>query len=118
GSAYALPLTERTMDLVLCVNTIHHLEDPLPFLNEVARVLKDAGTFVMVDLRRDSSKPLATFFNLLWHLLIREERAREGLWKSLKASFTLDECNKLLQRSALPRWRIYPQAIEMWIESY
>lgn len=118
GSAYALPVKDRTVDLVICLNTLHHLENPLAFFNEVARVLKEGGKFVMVDLRRDAPKHLAIFFNLLWRLLIREERARDGLWDSLKASFTMEECKRILQRSALRGWRIYHQAIEMWIESY
>ncbi|RLB04347.1 MAG: hypothetical protein DRG50_09035 [Deltaproteobacteria bacterium] len=117
GSAYALPLRDKTVDLIICLNTLHHLEDPLSFFNEASRVLKEGGKFVMVDLRRDAPKPVAIFFNLLWRLMIREARARKGLWNSLKASFTLEECKKLLQRSALQGWKIYPQAIEMWIES-
>jgi len=118
GSAYALPLQDKSVDLVLCVHTMHHLEDPLAFFNEAARVLKQGGKYVIVDLRRDAPKPLAIFFNLLWRLFIREERARDGLWNSLKASLTLEECQRLLRSSILPRGRIYPQAIEMWIESY
>lgn len=118
GSAYALPLRDKSIDLVLCVQTIHHLADPLAFLNEAARVLKQGGKYVIVDLRRDAPKPLAIFFNLLWRLVMREERARDGLWNSLKASLTLEECKGLLRNSMLPRGRIYPQAIEMWIESY
>ena len=118
GSAYTLPLPDKSVDLVLCIQTMHHLEDPLAFFNEAARVLKQGGKYVIVDLRRDAPKPLAIFFNLLWRLFIREERARDGLWNSLKASLTLEECRGLLRNSNLPRWRIYPQAIEMWIESY
>ncbi|HEX9949985.1 MAG TPA: class I SAM-dependent methyltransferase [Thermodesulfobacteriota bacterium] len=118
GSAYALPLPDKSVDLVLCIHTMHHLEDPLAFFNEAARVLKQGGKYVIVDLRRDAPKPLAIFFNLLWRLFIREERARDGLWNSLKASLTLEECEGLLSSSILPRGRIYPQAIEMWIESH
>jgi ubiquinone/menaquinone biosynthesis C-methylase UbiE len=117
GSAYALPLKDKSIDLVLCVHTMHHLEDPIPFFNEAARVLKEDGKCVMVDLRRDSPKPLALFFDLMWRFMIREKRARDGLWNSLKASLTVEECKRALERSALRRWRIYPQAIEMWIES-
>ncbi|OGP55693.1 MAG: hypothetical protein A2Y65_02995 [Deltaproteobacteria bacterium RBG_13_52_11] len=118
GSAYALPLKDGAVDLVICLNTLHHLEDPIPFFNEAARVLKKGGKFVMMDLRRDAPKALAIFFNLLWRLIMREERARDGLWNSLKAALTVKECEGLLKRSKLPSWRIYPQAIEMWIESY
>lgn len=118
GSAYALPLPDKSVDLVLCIQTMHHLEDPLAFFNEAARVLKQGGKYVIVDLRRDAPKSLAIFFNLLWRLVMRDERARDGLWNSLKASLTLEECQRLLRSSILPRGRIYPQAIEMWIESY
>jgi ubiquinone/menaquinone biosynthesis C-methylase UbiE len=118
GTAYALPLPDKSVDLVLCVHTMHHLADPLAFMNEAARVLKKGGKYVIVDLRRDAPKPLAIFFNLLWRLFIREKRARDGLWNSLKASLTLEECEGLLRSSILPHGRIYPQAIEMWIESY
>jgi len=117
GSAYALPLPDKSVDLVLCIHTIHHLEDPLAFMNEAARVLKEGGKYVIVDLRRDAPKPLAIFFNLLWRLFIREKKARDGLWNSLKASLTVEECERLLRRSILPPGRIYAQAIEMWIES-
>ncbi|MCJ7664566.1 MAG: class I SAM-dependent methyltransferase [Desulfobacterales bacterium] len=118
GSAYALPLKDKSVDLVLCMQTMHHLEDPLAFFNEAARVLKEEGKFVMVDLRRDAPKFLAIFFNLLWRIIMREERARDGLWNSLKAALTVKECEEMLKRSNLPFWRIYSQAIEMWIESY
>jgi ubiquinone/menaquinone biosynthesis C-methylase UbiE len=117
GSAYALPVKDKSVDLVLCVHTMHHLEDPLAFFNEAARVLKKGGKCVMVDLRRDSPKALALVFDLLWRLMIREKRARDGLWNSLKASLTVEECKRALERSSLRQWRIYPQAIEMWIES-
>jgi ubiquinone/menaquinone biosynthesis C-methylase UbiE len=118
GSAYALPLKDKSVDLVLCVQTMHHLEDPLAFFNEAARVLRQGGKCVIVDFRRDAPKSLAIFFNLLWRLVMREKRAQDGLWNSLKASFSLEECKEMLRRSNLPAWRIYPQAIEMWIESY
>jgi ubiquinone/menaquinone biosynthesis C-methylase UbiE len=117
GSAYALPIKDKSIDLVICVHTMHHLEDPLAFFNEAARVLKDEGKCVIVDLRRDSPKPLALMFDFMWRLMIREKKARDGLWNSLKASLTVEECKRSLERSALRQWRIYPQAIEMWIES-
>ena len=117
GSAYALPLHDGVVDLVICLNTLHHLENPLPFFNEIARVLKKGGKFVIMDFRRDAPKSLAIVFNLLWRLVMREEKARDGLWNSLQASFTLEECERILRRSALPRWRIYSQAIELWVES-
>jgi SAM-dependent methyltransferase len=114
----SLSLLDRAVDLVICLNALHHLEDPVPFFNEVARVLKEGGKFVIMDLRRDAPKVLAVFFNFMRRLVIREKRARGGLWNSLNASFTLEECKRMLRRSILPPWRIYHHAIELWIESH
>ncbi|NWG01411.1 MAG: class I SAM-dependent methyltransferase, partial [Syntrophaceae bacterium] len=49
GSAYRLPVEDRSLDLVLCINTLHHLNHPVDFFNEVARSLKEEGAFVIVD---------------------------------------------------------------------
>ena len=77
-SAILSPL-DRAVDPVMCLNTLHCLEEPLPFFNEVARVLKRGWKFVIIDIRRDAPKSLAVLFNPLWRILIREERARDGL---------------------------------------
>lgn len=114
----SLSLLDRAVDLVICLNALHHLEDSVPSFNEDARLLKKKGKSVIMDFRRDAPKALAISFNLLWHLVIREKRARNGLWNSLQASFTVEECNKMLRRLVLPPWRIYHQAIELWIESH
>ena len=55
GSAYSLPAEDHSLDLVLCMNTIHHLDRPVDFFNEVARSLKEKGAFVIVDFHRDTS---------------------------------------------------------------
>jgi ubiquinone/menaquinone biosynthesis C-methylase UbiE len=42
-----LKLTDGEADLVLVVRVLHHLPDPAPELNEIARVLKPGGTFIL-----------------------------------------------------------------------
>jgi len=61
GSAYALPCEDHSLDLLLCINTLHHLDRPVEFFNEVARGLKEGGGFVIVDFHRDTSLPLLRF---------------------------------------------------------
>ena len=42
-----LKIPKRSVDLVLVVRVLHHLPDPLAEFNEIARVLKPGGTFVL-----------------------------------------------------------------------
>jgi ubiquinone/menaquinone biosynthesis C-methylase UbiE len=51
GDATRLPLSTRSLDLVVCKNVTHHLSDPqLPQLfQESARVLKPRGRMLFID---------------------------------------------------------------------
>jgi ubiquinone/menaquinone biosynthesis C-methylase UbiE len=42
-----LKLKDGEADLVLVVRVLHHLPDPAPEFNEIARVLKSGGTFIL-----------------------------------------------------------------------
>jgi ubiquinone/menaquinone biosynthesis C-methylase UbiE len=42
-----LKLKDGEADLVLVVRVLHHLPDPAPEFNEIARVLKPGGTFIL-----------------------------------------------------------------------
>src|SRR3990172_10657692 len=65
GSAYSLPCEDHSIDLLLCINTLHHLDRPIDFFNEAARVLKEGGGFVIVDFHRDTSPVMVWIFYLL-----------------------------------------------------
>src|SRR5512136_160178 len=62
GSAYSLPVEDHSVDLVLCITTLHHLERPVDFFNEVVRSLKQGGAFVIVDFHRDTPFVFIRFF--------------------------------------------------------
>lgn len=44
-----LPLADRSIDLVTSAQTLHHLPDPLPVLQELRRVKADGGRVLVVD---------------------------------------------------------------------
>jgi ubiquinone/menaquinone biosynthesis C-methylase UbiE len=118
GSAYALPAEDHSLDLVLCIATIHHLERPVDFFNEVARSLKEGGAFVIVDFHRDASFVFIGMFNLFWKAFFgRYPKARKGFIESIQSSYTLQECRDFLEQSRLKYWRLYTRTVEMWIES-
>ena len=49
AGAEAIPLENDSLDLVLAVNSFHHWTDVKAGLNEVLRVLKPLGKFVIID---------------------------------------------------------------------
>lgn len=118
GSAYSLPFDDHSLDLVLCINTLHHLESPVTFFNEVARSLKAEGVFVIVDFRRDAGFAWIEFFNFLWKIFFgRHPKANKGFIESVQSSYTIRECREFLKQSSLKNWRLYTRTVEMWIES-
>ena len=118
GSAYSLPIKDHSLDLVLCITTLHHLDRPVDFFNEVARSLKAGGAFVIVDFHRDASFVFIGIFNLLWKAFFgRHPKARRGFLESIQSSYTLKECMAFLERSRLKHWKLYTRTVEMWIES-
>jgi len=118
GSAYSLPCEDHSIDLLLCINTLHHLDRPLDFFNEVARALKENGAFVIVDFHRDTSSVIVGIFNLFWRAFFgKHPKARNGFLESVRSSYTLEECRNFLEESKLKEWKLYTRTVEMWIES-
>jgi ubiquinone/menaquinone biosynthesis C-methylase UbiE len=118
GSAYALPCEDHSIDLLLCINTLHHLDRPVDFFNEAARALKQEGAFVIVDFHRDTSSIVIGIFDLFWKTFFgKHPKARNGFLESVHSSYTLKECQTFLEQSRLGNWRLYTRTVEMWIES-
>jgi ubiquinone/menaquinone biosynthesis C-methylase UbiE len=55
GFAEQLPVASETVDMVVCLNTLHHLTDIAAALREIVRVLRPGGIAILRDLRRDAS---------------------------------------------------------------
>jgi ubiquinone/menaquinone biosynthesis C-methylase UbiE len=117
GSAYALPCEDQSLDLLLCINTLHHLDDPVVFFNEVARALKEEGVFVIVDFHRDTSPRLIGILNFFWKLFVKHPKAKNGFLESVYSSYTIEESRRFLEASQLRGWSLSTRTIEMWIES-
>jgi len=118
GSAYSLPCEDHSIDLLLCINTLHHLDRPVDFFNEAARALKENGAFVIVDFHRDTSSVIVGIFNLFWRAFFgKHPKARNGFLESVHSSYTLEECRNFLEESKLKEWKLYTRTVEMWIES-
>jgi ubiquinone/menaquinone biosynthesis C-methylase UbiE len=48
GKAKQLPFSEQSIDMVFCVNAIHHFKNPNQFIKEAKRVLKPGGNLAII----------------------------------------------------------------------
>ena len=60
GDAQALPLPDRSIELVVSFETIEHVDDPAAFMGEVARVLVPEGIWIVSTPNRPVYSPKGT----------------------------------------------------------
>ena len=118
GDVATIPFPDHALDLVVSTLSLHHWSDPVAVLDEIARVLRPGGAFLIFDLRRDVAFP---FWMLLWfatHVVVPRSirRINEPLG-SRDAAFTPEEAAQLAASSRLPNWRVVPGPLWLTIES-
>ncbi len=99
GDSRRLPFADHCFDLVTCNSVLHHLEDPVAVLDEIARVAKPEGAVLVRDLRRPSA--LACPWHVRWFGRHYSGEMRRLYEASVHASYTSEELGELLSRSRL-----------------
>jgi ubiquinone/menaquinone biosynthesis C-methylase UbiE len=107
GDAQHIPFPDGSLDLVISTFSLHHWSAPVAVLDEIARVLRPGGTFLVFDLRRDLAAPL---YLLLWfatNVVVPPalRRVQEPLG-SRNAAYTPQEAAELAAWSRLTGWRV------------
>lgn len=118
GDVKQIPFPDASLDLVVSTLSLHHWSDPVAVLDEVARVLRPGGSFLIFDLRRDMMAPV---YLLLWfaqHVILPAalRRAGEPLG-SRNAAYTPEEAAQLAEQSQLRGWRVTSGPLWLTIES-
>jgi ubiquinone/menaquinone biosynthesis C-methylase UbiE len=107
GSAQAIPFPDNSLDLVISTLSLHHWGEPVSVLNEVSRVLRPGGSFLIFDLRRDMS---ALFYILLWiatkFIVPQALRHVNEPMASRNAAYSVQEARQLATSANLTGWRI------------
>ena len=83
-----LPFEDKVFDKIFTVNTVYFWENPIDFLNEIYRVLKRNGTFVLTFGQRDFMEKLPfTAYNFkLYNNDEMEELVSKSHFKRMKIS--------------------------------
>jgi ubiquinone/menaquinone biosynthesis C-methylase UbiE len=119
GDAARLPFDDGSLDLVVSTLSLHHWSDPIAVLNEIARVLRPAGAFLIFDLRRDLAFP---FWSLIWFatnvVVPRSLRHAGEPLGSRNAAYTPEEAAGLARASSLTGWRVTAGPLWLTIEGH
>lgn len=83
-----LPFEDKTFDKIFTVNTVYFWQNPVEFLNEIYRVLKNEGTFVLTFGQREFMEklPFTEYDFTLYSNSEMEEVVSESQFKRMKIS--------------------------------
>jgi ubiquinone/menaquinone biosynthesis C-methylase UbiE len=97
GNASSLPFMDNYFDAAFTNGSLHEWEHPDKIMNEIFRVLKPGGKYVITDLRRD----MFPVFKWLMRLTSKPRIMREGLTSSINAAYTQTELMDLIRQTGL-----------------
>ncbi|WP_235001693.1 class I SAM-dependent methyltransferase [Halobacillus sp. Marseille-P3879] len=104
ADAEELPFIEATFDAVTCRIAPHHFPNPDRFIQEVSRVLKPDGQFVMIDNIAPEDNELDNFYNTFEKM--RDSSHHRALkiseWKDLLNAQGLPIYKELSRKKTLP----------------
>jgi len=113
GDAKAMPFGDGEFDAVVSSGSLHHWEDPLAVVNEIARVIKDGGQYIIRDSKRLQRWGPKLFARAIGLTLPRD--FREHYWNSIRSSYTPQELVAILQPSQLRGWRIDEDFMDLMV---
>ncbi|GEN55021.1 class I SAM-dependent methyltransferase [Halobacillus faecis] len=104
ADAEQLPFLDESFDLVTCRIAPHHFPSPHDFIEEVARVLKDQGRFLMIDNVAPEDDELDEFYNHFEKMRdyshVRALKVSE--WEKLFRTHQLSVKKHLTRKKAMP----------------
>lgn len=113
GSATDIPLEDNTVDCVISMETLEHIEEQDKFLNEVKRVMRP-NSFVVLSTPNDKVYPPGNHFHVKEHnknslikLLKKHFKNVEIYYQALAISASLVKEPRLSSDIAVADWRLY-----------
>lgn len=107
SDAAATQFADSSLDLVVSTLSLHHWDDPVAVLNEVARILRPGAAFLIFDLRRDLGPAPWLMVWFATHAIVPRALRHIGEpMGSRNAAYTPGETIALVQASRLAGWRV------------
>lgn len=97
GTAEDIPFEDETFDAVFTNGSLHEWSKPERAFDEIYRVLKQNGKYVITDLRRDINPVVSLFLKLS----VKPPEMKQGLKTSIAAAYTRKEIEKMIAGTQL-----------------
>jgi len=116
GSVENLPFADNSIDVIVSSLSLHHWLEPVKAFKELIRVLREDGTILIFDFRRNSRKFFYGLLTFATKLVVPKalKRINEPLG-SLKAGYTAEEIRVLLIQANIYNFDIKPYLAWMFI---
>ena len=111
GDADAMPMEDDEFDVIVSSGSLHHWEDPVAVFDEIERVLKPAGHYIVRDSRRLQQIGPRFLAWLIGLTLPRDFRVHYH--GSIHSSYTRPELESILERSQLTGWHIVEDVMDL-----
>ncbi len=109
GDIRELPLDDNSVDFVVSTLSLHHWSEPKQSLQEIHRVLKPSGQFLIFDVRRDSRRMLYWLIRFAQTFILPSALRRiNEPTGSFLAGYTPADLETLLSMTPFKQWRIQP----------
>ncbi len=116
GSAEHLPFGDGEVDCIVSTFSLHHWINPVVVFQEIIRVLKPGGIFLVFDFRRDARKVFYGLFHFATKVVVPKalKKIHEPLG-SILASYTPVEIETLFAKNNIPQPEIQPSLSWMFL---
>jgi len=109
GDVKKMPFEDNAVDFVVSTFSLHHWPDPSRALQEIHRVLKPEGQFLIFDLRRDERHFFYWLLRFATKFIVPAPlRSINEPFGSALSSYTPVESEAFLSKSSFQQWRIKP----------
>ncbi|NHI94733.1 MAG: methyltransferase domain-containing protein [Candidatus Lokiarchaeota archaeon] len=118
GDAENLPFSNNSIDYMVSTLSLHHWLQPKKVIDEIYRVLKKDGTFIIFDFRRDARKFFHGFLRFATKVVVPKplKRIKEPIG-SLLASYTVNEITEIMAQTPFKNVKIKPFLAWMFISN-
>ena len=107
GDVQKLPFEDNAVDFVVSTLSLHHWSQPNQALQEICRVLKPQGQFLIFDLRRDARRFFYWLLRFAQTFVVpRVIRSAKEPTGSARAAYTPDEAEALLSGTPFRQCKI------------
>ena len=117
GSVENMPFPDNSIDFLVSTISLHHWQDPVRAFNEFFRVLRENGTLLIFDFRRDTRKFFYGLLKFVTKVVVPKalKKIDEPIG-SLQAGYTPTEIKQIISQTFFNNVVIEPYLAWMFIK--